>query len=234
MEREQQLLGNPDDALSVDSAVDTAPELTGEPFAADFEQPGGPTIDYAAMLEAERQEKAVLARQLAEREQREAAWERQRQQMAFAQAQAAWKAKEDSLLQQTRDYDPEQRIQVMQAFYNEQLQQAIQAGQQAVQMVSTHSFADQVMREHGLTAEDRILLGNDPRQMQAIAGRIKAERDQHSRLVAQIERDRRARTAQQTLESGVNRIGGVNGRPVTVQGDYEKGSMDHLRALMGR
>jgi len=206
------------------AAEQFAPEPGGEPSQEE-------TPDYAAMLEAERARSNALEREVEQRRQQEAAWEQQRQQMAFQQAQAAFNAREEQLRQQTQGFDPEMRDQVMGQFYREQLGQMQQAAQQAIQAVAAQSFADRVLRDHGLTPDDRILLGNDPNQMTAIAARIQAERDQHKKLIDQIERDRRARQAQQTIQSGVNLIGGVNARPV-VQADYEKGSLDHLRALM--
>jgi hypothetical protein len=219
---------SPDAMANDPAAVYEAPGLEGIPSEQGMEE----QPDYAAMLEQERQAREEAERRAQQTEQQLSGWQAQQQQMMFQQAQQAWQQREQQLIEGTKDYDENTRVAIMRQFYNEQINQLAQAGQQAVQMVSVQAYTQDVLRRYGLSDDDRILLGNNPNQIEQAAARLRAERDQHRSLVEQIERDRRARQAQETVQAGVNRIGGVGGRPVPAQGEYEKGSPEHLRALL--
>lgn len=226
---EAEMMGQPEhlDAMPTDPAA-FAPGPEGVPSFG--EEPETP--DYAALLAAERAEKERLAREAEQYRQQQAAWRQQQEQLAFQQAQAAFEARKQQLKQATRDYDPEMREQILEAFYQEQLQQSNRAAQQAVQYVTAQAWANNVIQQYGLRDDDRMLLGNDPNQMPVIAARIAEERKQHQQLLEQIERERRAKQAQSTVEAQVNRIGGVGGRPAPSNDNIEKGTPQHLRALL--
>lgn len=220
-------LGNIDTGAIENGTAAYAPDPDSVPQDVPVEE----APDYAAMLaERDARLEEVQRKNEAYQQQINAA-EHQRQQVLYQQAQQAWKQREQQLIAQTSDYDSDTRLAVLQEFYNQQINQVAQAGQQAVQMVSVHAWADQVIRENGLKPEDRIMLGNDPNQMQAIAARLKAERDEYANLRKQVERGSRAQQAQQHIENGINRIGGVGGRPAPVEPTYQKGSPEHLREL---
>lgn len=221
---DQAVLAQPD-AMATDPAA-YAPESEAIPSDGGEDQP-----DYAALY-ADAQRQAEEANRRAEAAaQREAAIQQREQQAAWQNAQAAWKQREQQMLQQTENFDEQTRLAVMQEFYNQRHQQTEQQAYQALQFVTAEAYAQDLLRANGLTQEDRILLGSNPNQMPQIAARIKAERDQHKALLAQIERGQRAAQAQQSLEAGINRIGGVGGRPAPVDANFKKGSPEHLKHL---
>lgn len=204
-----------------------APEFEAMPPEGEQQE----TPDYAAVAEdaqrraeeAERRAEAV-EQQLQARAQRE-------QQMLYQQAQQAWRAKESELVQKIQDYDEPTKIAIMQEFYNQRDQQKDQQYQQVLQFVTAQAFAENIMRDYGLSPEDRVLLGQDPNAMPHIAARIKAERDRYNGLIAQQEKSRRAQQALQTVNNGINQIGGVGARPAPIPDGIEKGTKEHLRAL---
>jgi hypothetical protein len=218
---------SPDAMANDPAAVYEAPGLEGIPSEQGVEE----QPDYAAMLEQERQARQQAEQREAAAQQQAQALHQQQQQVLYAQAQQAWNNREAELVNKIQDYDQNTQMQIMREFYKQRDQEKDQQFQQVLQFVTAQSWAEKVMQENGLTPEDRILLGQDPNAMPQIAARIKAERDQHRKLVEQIERDRRAMQAQQSVQAGVNRIGGVGGRPVQSQTEYELGSPEHLRAL---
>jgi hypothetical protein len=231
-EHADQMLGDPQvtDAMPEGAAGFIPPEPGAMPSLEG--QPEDQQPDYAAMLAAERAEKEQARREAEELRQYRAQFEQARQQMAFQQAAQAWEQRKQQLKQQLEPYDTETREQFITAFYESQMQQMAQAAQQQNMMLMANGWADQVLREHGLAPEDRMLLGEDPNQYQARAQRIAEDRRQHNELLENIQRQQRAQQAQQRVEAGVNRIGGVGGRPAPVGDNIERGSRDHLRALL--
>jgi hypothetical protein len=188
--------------------------------------------DYAAIAE-EAQRRAEEAERRAEAAAQQAqAIQAQQQQVLYAQAQQAWKQKEAQLAERIQDYDQQTQIKIMQEFYNQRDAQKDQQYQQVLQFVTAQAYAEKLMQHYGLSQEDRVLLGQDPNAMPHIAAKIKADRDRYEGLIAEQQRGRRAQQALQTVNNGINQIGGVNARPAPLPDNIEKGSKGHLSALL--
>ncbi len=218
--------------LSDPGAVDPnfaayAPEFDAMPPEGEQQE----TPDYAAIAE-DAQRRAEEAERRAEAAAQQAqAMQAQQQQVLYAQAQQAWRQKEAQLAESIQDYDQQTQIKIMQEFYNQRDAQKDQQYQQVLQFVTAQAYAEKIMQDHGLSPEDRILLGQDPNAMPHIAARIKAERDRYNGLIEQQERSRRANQALQTVNNGINQIGGVNARPAPIPDNIEKGTLAHLKAI---
>jgi hypothetical protein len=216
-------------ASYTDPAAYPAPEMVGEP--PQMGEPEEETPDYAALLEAERQ-RATMAEESARAIAQQAEYlQQQQQQQAYAQAQQAWKQKTEQVWRETESWDPEQRDAALRAYYEQQIAEVANAGQTAIAMVMAQGWSDRVMQQYGLEEKDRMLLGNNPNQMPIIAARIAEERQNHKQVLERMDKERRALEAQRIMGNGVNRIGGRQGGAAQANEKYEKGSIDHLKAL---
>jgi hypothetical protein len=202
--------------------LETAPEQSTEP-----------EIDWKAKYEAD-----VAAWQqetVAERQRREAL-EIQQQQLLAQAGQAAWQQEEARAQQHASTLDYDSALAFMQQFYRAREARTMQYAQSIAHSSAMENYVGQVISYWGLNPTDRVRLGNDPNQMNAIAESIVAERQSTSSEVAQLRKElehlKRGQQAQAALNNPAYRQGGA--RPAgALPPEIEKGSIDHLRVALG-
>lgn len=163
------------------------------------------------------------------------AYEAQLQQAAMQQAAAQWDDLERQAVAYAKTLEYEQAIEYMR-WFGQQRNEAVRTNANAmVAQANAMAYQDQIVKQFGLTDEDRVILGNDPRAYPMIAERIKRERDDINRRFAEVQQQvkttRLSNQASQRLASNADRMG-TTGR--SVPPDWTKLSeQDQLRALWG-
>lgn len=199
-----------------------------------------PARDYEAEIAAERA-KAEAAAQRAEQYERAERERMQREAVTMQQqwAQATQQAKQHA---QTLPYD--EAINYMESFYAQREQALMQWGTDNfnnLQQTQLTRQAEKLVREHGLSDADTeslvraAMASGDPNAMVNEATRIKSytsTKDQEiSALKARLERLEKQGQQRQRVNSGINRVGGQNGRPLPR--DVKPGSKEHLLSELG-
>ncbi len=186
-------------------------------------------VDYRALYESAQQE---TAQERSARQQLEA----QQQQLMFQASQAAWEQERQNAHAHANTLDYEQAQQHLANFYQQREQRLMGWAQQATQAVWINQHADQVIRQHGLSPDDRARLGNDPQQFAAVAQSISSERQRYTSELqdtkAQLKKMQQQLAANGALSNPAYRQGGArpNG---AVPNQLVPGSVEKLAAILG-
>lgn len=239
MDRQQTDL-DPQGAVSDPSAAEPQePFLAGAPGdeGAPPEEAGGePEVDWRALYEQD------VARERAERERLAA--ENQRYQQAMHQAQVqAWQAQRqqriDEHFRQTQGLDYDAAIAANQQFVRQmdaEHQQALQAAQWqanlAVQWAQINATADSLIQRYGLTPDDRVLIGNDPQQMEQNAARLKVQRDETAAIRKEFAALKNQLRAQGALANPAYRQGGARPGGVPPTQDLDPNNLNDWTTVM--
>lgn len=143
------------------------------------------------------------------------------QQAAAAALQQQWQQEQQRVLKQAESLEPEVALRAVSTYYQNQMNNLSSQYQSLAMQQNVERFAELVMREHGLSGEDRDLLGGDPYKMPQIAARL-AQKNAAAYAAEQ---------AQQRVQQNADRIGGSRGGRQTRK--VQAGSTDHLKALLG-
>lgn len=186
-------------------------------------------IDWQVIAD-ERERRAVAAEQQAQ------ALATQQQQMALQVAEAAWEQERQQAHAYARTLDYEQHDKYLEQYYGYVDQRRKQQYAQAVAPVYINAQADRIMGAYGLAPEDRVRLGSDPNQMEAIAHSIASERQRYQAEReadrAELKKLKRQMQANQALSNPAYRQGGA--RPGTnAPGNVDPNDMSQWKRALG-
>lgn len=210
-------------AADLDAAA-IAPELEPTPGAEE-------TPDWAAIAAQERAEKEALAAQFQSTQQKVSQLEQFQQQAMLAQSQAAFQQEERDFFQRIEGLDQESYNRATRDFYAQQNEQRMAAMQDVTRRVAVNGYADMLIRELGLTPDDRVLLGDNPDLMPMIAGNLSQQRQQTAELRSELERRKAADQARQFVGNPATRSSGGQGA-IASTANYEPGSLEHMKAAL--
>ena|SRR6188768_863405 len=240
----EQLEGLAEEFGWTDEPADDAPDPNevyddGQEADAPAEE-AAPARDYEAELAAERQRADAAAQRAQAYEQNEL----RRQQYEAQTLQQQWNQAQTEAKAYAKTLPYEEAIEYMDSFRAQREAALTQWGTDnfnRLQQTQITQQAEKIAKTNGLSEEDTQALvraamtSGDPNAMQTEAARLKGiygTKDQEiSALKARLERLEKQGRQQQRAASGLNRVGGSNGRPLPR--NVEPGSADHLRAELG-
>lgn len=178
-----------------------------------------PPIDPAAYAALEQQAAAARAENAQLRQ--------QQMETALAQQAIQHEIQKRKVLEDA-DGDPEK----IAAWYEQQRaleQQQVQAG---MQQLLVNGYRGKLQQDYGLRPEQMLLLGEDPNLMEQRAQMLAQQNAQAAQFQQSMNTAFVGQQAQERVASNIDRIGGVRGGAGSPAPTYEKGSQDHLRALL--
>lgn len=202
-------------------AFSDAPDLDAAP-----DQGAEPEIDWKAKYEADQ---AQWQQETAAERQRREALEVQQQQLLAQAGQAAWDKEAQDARAYANTLDTDSAFEYMDKFRANREARIMDQAQKTTQAFAINQFVDQVVSYWGLKPTDRLRLGSDPNQMNAIAEAIVADRADTSSEIAtlrkELQQEKRARQAREALANPAYRQGGTrpNGAPA---GSADPNSLD--------
>jgi hypothetical protein len=147
-----------------------------------------------------------------------------------------WQQMEGAFLQSVRDLPDDERERRTREFYQAQNQQVMGIAQQFVQQHALQTHIDNVIKQYGLTEQDKpLILATHPSQMAAVAYQLSQRNAALSDYDRRLQQVTAAQVAGQMANSGAYSMGNGNIQPGTSgAGEIKAGSRDHLRALLGQ
>jgi hypothetical protein len=185
------------------------------------EDQGAPQIDPAEYQRM--QERAANAERIAQQAQMQA------NQLAAAQAQAAYEANRQKAIEEAREKDDPT---VLSKFYEQERQQERQQIQAGMAQMLVGGYRQKLQQDYGLRPEQVHMLGEDPNMMESRAQYLHQQNQQAQQFEQSLNQAFVGQQAHDRVMSNADRIGGARGGAGRAEPTYEKGSMDHLRDLM--
>jgi hypothetical protein len=184
------------------------------------EDQGAPQIDPAEYQRM--QERAANAERIAQQAQMQA------NQLAAAQAQAAYEANRKKAIEEAREKDDPT---ILSNFYEQERQQERQQIQSGMAQMLVGGYRQKLQQDYGLRPEQVHMLGEDPNQMESRAQYLHQQNQQAQQFQESLNQAFVGQQAHDRVMSNADRIGGARGGAGRAEPTYEKGSMDHLHDL---
>jgi hypothetical protein len=184
------------------------------------EDQGAPQIDPAEYQRM--QERAANAERIAQQAQMQA------NQLAAAQAQAAYEANRQKAIEEAREKDDPT---ILSSFYEQERQQERQQIQSGMAQMLVGGYRQKLQQDYGLRPEQVHMLGEDPNQMESRAQYLHQQNQQAQQFQESLNQAFVGQQAHDRVMSNADRIGGARGGAGRAEPTYEKGSMDHLHDL---
>jgi hypothetical protein len=184
------------------------------------EDQGAPQIDPAEYQRM--QERAANAERIAQQAQAQA------NQLAAAQAQAAYEANRQKAIEEAREKDDPT---ILSNFYEQERQQERQQIQSGMAQMLVGGYRQKLQQDYGLRPEQVHMLGEDPNQMESRAQYLHQQNQQAQQFQESLNQAFVGQQAHDRVMSNADRIGGARGGAGRAEPTYEKGSMDHLHDL---
>jgi hypothetical protein len=184
------------------------------------EDQGAPQIDPAEYQRM--QERAANAERIAQQAQAQA------NQLAAAQAQAAYEANRKKAIEEAREKDDPT---ILSNFYEQERQQERQQIQSGMAQMLVGGYRQKLQQDYGLRPEQVHMLGEDPNQMESRAQYLHQQNQQAQQFQESLNQAFVGQQAHDRVMSNADRIGGARGGAGRAEPTYEKGSMDHLHDL---
>jgi hypothetical protein len=181
---------------------------------------GAPQIDPAEYQRM--QERAAAAERAAQQAQMQA------NQLAAAQAQAAYEANRKKAIEEAREKDDPT---ILSNFYEQERQQERQQIQSGMAQMLVGGYRQKLQQDYGLRPDQVHMLGEDPNQMESRAQYLHQQNQQAQQFQESLNQAFVGQQAHDRVMSNADRIGGARGGAGRAEPTYEKGSMDHLHDL---
>lgn len=200
----------PNDGSALDASAPQGPE--GQ---------SAPQIDPAEYQRA--QERAAAAERIAQQAQMQA------NQLAAAQAQAAYEANRQKAIQEAQEKeDPT----ILANFYEQQRMQERNQIQAGMAQMLVGGYRQKLQQDYGLRPEQVHMLGEDPNMMEQRAQYLQQQNRQAEQFQESLNQAFVGQQAHERVMSNADRIGGSRGGAGRAEPTYEKGSKEHLYDLM--
>ena len=180
-----------------------------------------PQIDPAVVQQLE--QRAAAAERAAQQAQMQA------NQLAAAQAQAAYEANRQKAIEEAREKeDPT----ILANFYEARRQEEQAQLRAGFGQMLVGGYRQKLQQDYGLRPDQVHMLGEDPDQMESRAQYLHQQNQQAQQFQESLNQAFVGQQAHDRVMSNADRIGGARGGAGRPEPTYEKGSMDHLRDLM--
>lgn len=168
------------------------------------------------------QERAANAERIAQQAQMQA------NQLAAAQAQAAYEANRQKAIEEAREKDDPT---ILSSFYEQERQQERQQIQSGMAQMLVGGYRQKLQQDYGLRPDQVHMLGEDPNMMESRAQYLHQQNQQAQQFQESLNQAFVGQQAHDRVMSNADRIGGARGGAGRAEPTYEKGSMDHLHDL---